>query len=114
MVRKIAGFKIVFVLILCSCAAQKVPERTIRATLDIILADDLASLQKDIPDESKSDSARYDVIEYRVYKEGSYTRLAVVDFYFLNGVSVKVVRKYRYQSVYGKWERYFNEYRFVQ
>jgi hypothetical protein len=88
-------------------------EAYVRNKLIVILKDDLATVTNELPASSVADSTYFDVKVYKAYKEGKYTRMAVVDFYFLKGVNVKMVRKYRYHSQYRKWERYFNEYEFI-
>jgi hypothetical protein len=89
------------------------PEEMIRKKLQVILDDDLAALTADVPEKSLADSAHYVIREYRRYTEGRYSHRAVVDFYFLDKVNVRVERKYRYHRPYGKWDRYQNVYRFV-
>ena len=98
-------------LILQGCGEE--PEEMIRKKLQVILDDDLATLTADVPEESVRDTAYFVVREYKRFDEGRYTRKAVVDFYFLDRVGVKVERKYRYHRRYGKWDRYRNVYRFV-
>lgn len=101
----------VAVLALQGCGGE--PEEMIRKKLEVILDDDLAALTADVPEESLADSTYYVIREYKRYQEGRYTYRAVVDFFFLDKVNVKVERKYRYHRPYGKWDRYQNVYRFV-
>ncbi len=85
----------------------------IREKLEIILQDDLESLTGQIPKQSVADSVYFIVQSYESFEEGKYSKKAVVEFFFLRNDIAKVVRKYRYQAEYRKWERYFNQYKYV-
>jgi len=101
-----------FLLLMAGCMGES--DTVIRKKLEIIVEDDLASVINELPAASRSDSSYYNIVEFEKYKEGKYSRRAVVDFYFLKKVNVKMVRKYRYHSEYRKWERYYNQYEFLQ
>jgi hypothetical protein len=88
-------------------------ERFIRKKLEVVCADDLAAAIEDLPDSNVDNSPRYVIESFEHFREGMYTYKAVVDYFFLKGVSVKMVRKYRYHALSRKWDRYFNEYHFV-
>jgi hypothetical protein len=92
---------------LCFCSES---DQVIRQKLDIILADDLEAIVEDMPSESLLDEPYYEILEYRKFREGTFRRLAVVDFYFLRGVNMKITRKYRYHVRLGLWDRYYNKY----
>jgi len=94
------------------CAGES--DELVRRKLEVILADDLASVVMELPAASVRDSAYYRVTDYRRFPRARYTALAVVEFYFLKGDVAKMVRKYRYHKWYGQWERYVNEYRLTQ
>lgn len=87
-------------------------DELIKKKLHVILKDDLKSIINDLPEKSVADSAYYTIELYKNFKELKYKKKAVVNFFILKGVEVKIVRKYRYYKDYRKWERYFNEYRF--
>ena len=89
-------------------------DRAIREKLRVILEDDLLTILQETADSTHLPGSRYHITAYKSYDEGIYSRKAEVDFYFLKGVKVKIVRKYRYVRNDGKWERYLNEYRFYQ
>ena len=84
----------------------------IKKKLEIILASDLNSLTAGVAKSGLADSAYYIVVSYKSFKEGMYSKLAVVEFYFLKTVKAKVIQKYRYFTGTRQWDRYFNEYRF--
>ena len=97
----------VLLLSLCFCSES---DGIIRRKLDIILDDDLKAIIEDMPTESLVDVPYYDLLEYRVYEEGVFIRMAIADFYFLKGVKMKITRKYRYHKRLGLWDRYYNRY----
>lgn len=88
-------------------------EETVRKKLEVICADDRAAIIDGIAVENLIERPYYTIVFYKQYSEGKYSRKAVVDFYFLKKVGVKVVRKYRYHASKGMWERYSNEYVFL-
>ncbi len=102
-------FIIFFLFIGAGCIVES--DKLIKEKLLIILKDDLEALVNDIPKENVADSVYYKIVSYKTFKTGKYTNKAVVDFFFINKIKVKVVRKYRYSAKYCKWERYFNEYK---
>jgi hypothetical protein len=79
----------------------------------VILADDLATLIAGVDSVGLADACYYELVEYTTGYEGKFSARAVVDFYFLKKVGVKVVRKYRYHTVLGQWDRYYNKYEFI-
>jgi hypothetical protein len=83
---------------------------SVRKKLDIILADDLKAVSADLPKNKLLDSLYYTVVSYKDYSEGMYSKMAVVDFYFLKTVKAKITRKYRYYTAARLWDRYFNVY----
>jgi hypothetical protein len=85
-----------------------------RRKLDVILKSDLAAIVSDIPKTGLADSIYYSVVSYQTYKTGDYTKKAVVDFYFMRGLKVKITRKYRFVKEAGMWERYYNVYNFIE
>jgi hypothetical protein len=90
------------------CLDEK--ESVIRQKLDVILKDDIEAIIEDVDRESLLETPYYDVLDYREYKEGKYSRMAVVDFYFFNSLNMKITRKYRYYKKLGLWDRYYNKY----
>ena len=100
-----------FYCMFASCGGEN--EEMVRKKLEVICADDLAAIIDSIAVENLLERPYYKVIFYKQYSEGKYSRKAVVDFYFLKKVGVKVVRKYRYHASRGMWERYVNEYVFM-
>ena len=97
-----------FMLIFCMCLDEK--ESVIRQKLDVILNDDIEAIIEDVDKESLLETPYFDLIDYREYKEGVYSRMAVVDFYFFNSLNMKITRKYRYYKKLGLWDRYYNKY----
>lgn len=85
-----------------------------RRKLDAILTSDLAVIVSDIPKAGLADSIYYSLVSYQTYKTGDYTKKAVVDFYFMRGIKVKITRKYRFVKEAGMWERYYNVYNFIE
>jgi hypothetical protein len=82
----------------------------IRRKLDVILADDLEAIVEGVDKEGLLDRPYFELVEYKEYDEAIYSRMAVVDFYFLKSVNVKITRKYRYIRKHGIWDRYYNKY----
>ncbi len=105
--------KIGWALCLIGCfGCFRETDEQIRAKLRAILKDDLVAIMEGVLPESLRENPRYEIVEYQRFDIGPYTRKAVVHFYFLKNVEVRIVRKYRYKAGEGKWERYFNEYKF--
>ena len=94
-------------LVTCFCAEG---EESIRQKFDIIMADDMEAILEGVDPEALLEKPYFDILEYVEYKEGVFIRRAVVDFYFLNTVGVKITRKYRYHKRLGLWDRYYNKY----
>jgi hypothetical protein len=94
----------------CSCAEG---DAVIRKKLDLILEDDLAAILEDVSKEALIDKPCFELLEYKEYSEGAYSRMAVADFFFMKplvGMEKKITRKYRYHRRQGQWDRYFNKY----
>lgn len=104
-------FFIVACCLLPGCSGES--EEMVRKKFEVICADDLAAILDSIAVENLIEQPYYRVVFYKQYSEGAYSRKAVVDFYFLKRVGVKVVRKYRYHASKGMWERYSNKYVFL-
>lgn len=102
----------VFFIALLGCSDNS--DVQIKKNLMIILDDDLKTVVNDTPKKSVIDSTYFTIVTYEEFDQGKYTKKAVVDFYFLKKVNVKIVRKYRYHSTMKKWDRYLNEYRFYE
>ncbi|NLP02210.1 MAG: hypothetical protein GX089_06930 [Fibrobacter sp.] len=81
-----------------------------RKKLEVILKDDLEAILEGVADTALLPEPYYDLVSYKLYDEGKYSKKAEVDFYFLKSVNVKIVRKYRYLRSKRMWERYFNDY----
>jgi hypothetical protein len=88
-------------------------EPIIREKLEYVCKSDLDSIVVDLPKTSLADPVYYSIISYKTYEEGKYSKMAVVEFYFLKKVKAKIVRKYRYFKEARMWDRYFNEYSFI-
>lgn len=84
----------------------------IKSKLNVILDDDLKEIIRDIKKENLLHEPYYEVKQYKEFKKGKYYIKAVVNFYFFKNVNVMIERKYRYNKLHKKWDRYFNEYRF--
>jgi len=95
-------------LLLCVCLDEK--EEVIRQKLDVILKDDLEAIIEDVDADALLDEPYFELLEYRVYDDGYYSRMAVADFYFMKSVAFKISRKYRYVRKMGVWDRYHNKY----
>lgn len=98
-------------IVLSGCIRES--SRSIRKKFDAVVVHDLESLVAQLPDTSVADSPAYTVISYEEFDEGEYIAKAVVDFYVLRGVRMKVRRKYRYHRFQGKWERYYNQWEYA-
>jgi len=97
-----------FCFLFCACLDEK--EEVIRQKLDIILKDDLQAIIEDVAVEALLETPYFELVDYREFKEGMYSRMAVVDFYFFNSINMKITRKYRYIKRHGLWDRYYNKY----
>ncbi len=82
----------------------------IQDKLKIILKSDLEYLVNEINPEYRPDSTYYDIDSYKEY-EGKYSAKAEVVFHIMKDDKAVVLRKYRYNENYMKWERYFNKYK---
>lgn len=101
-------FLLCAVSIQLSCSGES--DEMARKKLDVILKDDLKAILEGIPDSVLIENPRYEIVFYKQYDKGDYTKKAVADFYFLKKIQKKVVRKYRYHVGKRMWDRYFNEY----
>jgi len=95
-------------LLFCFCLDEK--EEVIRQKLDIILKDDLEAIIEDVDSSALLDEPYFELLDYKVYDDGYYSRMAIADFYFMKSVAVKISRKYRYVRKMGVWDRYHNKY----
>lgn len=109
---RFAAWAVGLVAVFLCCFGES--DRRIRCKLEIILVDDLKTVIAEVSEEHVADTSYYEIVSYKCFEEGKYSVQAVVDFYFLKGVEVKMVRKYRYHTPYRKWERYYNEYQFLR
>lgn len=100
---------IMFSIFFCQCGER---DEIVRSKLDIILAGDLKEITKGIAKNDLLQTPYYTMASYKSYSQGMYSKLAVVDFYFLKGIRAKIVRKYRYLSSARLWDRYYNVYTF--
>ena len=98
-------------LVFISCSGES--DEKAREKLEVILNDDLKAIIEGVDSKSLIDEPYYEMVRYQKYDEGNYSKRAVVDFYFLKDVNVKIIRKYRYHRVHRMWDRYFNEYSFL-
>jgi hypothetical protein len=94
-----------------SCSGES--DSYIRKKLHAIANDDLAAITEGIDRDELIEKPYYEVVLYKSFDQGKFTKKAVVEFFFLDKVKVKIVRKYRYVIALGMWERYFNEYRIM-
>jgi hypothetical protein len=78
--------------------------------LEVILKDDLAVIIDGVDTTAVLKNPYYEFVRYDKYEEGQYQYLAEVYFYFLKDIKQKIVRRYRFDKVYLKWERYYNKY----
>jgi len=99
---------LILLLLFCSCLDEK--EEVIRQKLDIVLKDDLEAILEDVELDALLDKPYFELLEYRVYDDGYYSRMAFADFYFLKADAFKITRKYRYVRKMGVWDRYHNKY----
>jgi hypothetical protein len=102
-------FSFIFIILFISCV-PKPSEKRVHGILEVILKDDLTVIVEGIDSNAVLQPPFYEVREFSKYKEGQYQYLAVVDFYFLKEIKQKIVRKYRFDKWYLRWERYYNEY----
>jgi hypothetical protein len=99
------------ICLISMCSGES--EERIRKKLEVICTDDLTAIIDSVDVDNLIEKPYYKVVSYTSYTEGKYTKKAVVEFYFLKKVHVKVVRKYRYHLSVGMWDRYSNEYVFI-
>lgn len=91
-------------------------EEMIRLKLDIILKSDLEAILEDVYEGALLEEPYFELLEYRFYDEGIFSRMAIADFFFLqpfDGKIAKITRKYRYHKRMGLWDRYYNRYYIV-
>lgn len=92
-------------LLMCGESSEAIKDK-----LETILKSDLEYLVNEIKPEYRLDSAYYDIESYKEY-EGKYSAKAEVVFHIMEDDKAVVLRKYRYDENYMKWERYFNKYK---
>jgi hypothetical protein len=109
MFRIVFFFGVLPAILLSGCGESDV---LIRKKLDALLQSDMKAITAGLPAEGLLKEPFYTVVSYKIYREGMYSRMAVADFYFMNKIKVKIVRKYRYYASARLWDRYFNEYVF--
>ena len=96
-----------------TCQLLDEPESVRLTKLDSICKDDLSSLVDELPDSSICDSVYYSIVELNKFANGTFIRRAVVDYFYLKNVAVKLTRNYRYHRHLQRWERYSNTYVFL-
>lgn len=96
-------------VLVCGCGESDV---LIRKKLEVICASDLKAITADLPKTSIIDTPSYSIVSYKSFNEGMYSKMAIVDFYFLKKVKAKTTRKYRYYASAQLWDRYYNAYFF--
>ncbi len=106
-----------YILTLCAVlalfASCDESDAVIRGKLDVILDDDLAAVIDSVAASALIDKPYFELVSYKEYGEGAYSRMAVADFFFLKpmaGITKKIRRKYRYHRRLGMWDRYYNKY----
>lgn len=98
------------VLILMGCGVNE-SEESIRKKLDIIAADDLAFIISELPENELMDSVYYKIASFKHFpRDVKFSYKAEVDFYYFRDIRKKQLRKYRYQILQKKWDRYLKEY----
>lgn len=100
---------IIFFMTVCGCAL-KLSEKSARALLEPILQEDLTVITDGLDSSGLLENPYFEIKELSKFEEGQYQYLAVADFYFLKTVQQKIVRKYRFNKIYSRWELYYNEY----
>ncbi len=98
-------------LLLCSCFIDN--EKTMRRKLSIICQSDLTTTIGQLKSGASADSVYFHIVSFKTFAKGEFSAKAVVDFYLLKNVQVKMVRKYRFNRIFGLWDRYYNEWEFV-
>jgi hypothetical protein len=102
---------VLFTAFVCGCGEG---DNIVKKKLDIILTEDLQAIVEGLPKSCLADSLYYSIVSYKPYKEGMYSKMAVVDFYFYKKIKVKITRKYRYYTGARLWDRYSNAYVFIE
>jgi hypothetical protein len=100
-------------LLVIFCVSCDESDAVIRGKLDVVLADDLAAIVDSVAAAALIEKPYFELVSYKEYDEGAYSRMAVADFFFLKpiaGAGKKIMRKYRYHRRLGMWDRYHNKY----
>jgi hypothetical protein len=108
-----AAKRIICAVFALACFSCDESDAVIRGKLDVILADDLVAIVDSVAVTALIDKPYYELVSYKEYDEGAYSRMAVADFFFLKplaGLEKKIRRKYRYHRRFGMWDRYHNMY----
>ena len=111
--RSILCFSLAVAWIFFSTGCGGESDEMVRKKLEAICKSELAAITDSITAGALIEGPYYKFVFYKKYSEGKYSFKAVVDFYFLKKVGVKVVRKYRYHASVCMWDRYSNEYVFL-
>ena len=102
---------VIISLLFCMCIGES--EDIVRQKLDVVLKDDLEAIIEGISPDGLLEKPYYEIVLYNSYKEGSYSRLVVVDFFLFKALNMKITRKYRYYRTLGMWDRYYNKYKLI-
>jgi len=97
------------VLVAIRCGAPKITDLSGQKFTQIV-EEDLRSIRAEIQAKDSSQLLSrpyYRVIEYLRTTEGrEYTIKAVVEFYYLDKIKMRQMRKYRFVPAKERWERY--------
>ncbi len=101
-------------LMLLGCSGMN---KTIAESFRDIAEEDLSVVVEEIRTSSPASLLKkpyYRIVEYSVHKESRlFTHKAVVEFFYLDSIMVKQIRKYRYQPSTRLWDRYHKKIHYV-
>ncbi len=99
------------ILLLSSCNQFQFEDKD-RELLTLLIKSDMQAIVTDVETTILLEEPYFTITRWKRYEKGDYKYLAEVDFFFLNPqeLNSKIVRKYRYNRIHKKWERYYNEY----
>lgn len=88
----------------------KTSEDAAKKLLEPVLQEDLTVITEGIDSSGILEKPYFEITEFGEFEKGKYQYLSVADFYFLKDIKQKIVRKYRFNKDYLKWELFYNEY----
>jgi hypothetical protein len=99
---------------LCLAWGCGADDRVARRSLEAVAKAELTSFVNELPPANQPTAPYFEIVAFEPGKKGRFSVKAVVDYYYLKNVTVKLTRKYRFVRWGQRWEPYNEEWRFFQ